>query len=69
MPAAILLAGGCSGTSSREGRGQRTGASISSARVSARVDANARTPPARRLGATDTTVSGVGCVVAGIRWA
>ncbi len=60
--------GGSSGSSSRDGRGQRTGAAISSRRVSPSVDANARAggrtrsaPRARRTDRSLAACASVGC--------
>jgi hypothetical protein len=66
----MRLPGSSSGRLSLDGRGQRTGAASSSARLSVLVDANASgNGPARSAaaGATEGALSGVWDFIAGMR--
>jgi hypothetical protein len=68
----MRLVGNSKGVRSREGRGQRIGAAISSSRLRPRLDANARAggpAPPVAVGAAVGALSGVLDLIAGIRGA
>ncbi len=67
MPAAIFAVCACRGSARRDGRGQRTGASIISAWLRLRAEANAVAGASVRPARADATGSGVGGLVAGMR--